>query len=87
MTVQSTPNKPYYDEDSQRAFATQREFICNLIQNFNKPSIADIRRCTRLKKNQVYYTVREMEKAGCIHKGGIKIDPYTKRKVNWYAPN
>lgn len=86
MTVQSTSIKAYYDENSQHCFATQREFIYYVVQTARHPSLADITRLTKLKINAVTGRVNELEQEGRIHKESTKIDPFTHKEVNWYAP-
>lgn len=86
MTVQQTSMKAYHDSISQRSFATQREFICYVVENATHPSLSDISRITKLRINAVTGRVNELEKMGRIHKESTKIDPFTKKEVNWYAP-
>ena len=86
MTVQSTSIKAYYDDASQRAFATQREFIYYVVQTAKHPSLTDISRLTKLRINAVTGRVNELEQEGRIHKESTKIDPFSKKEVNWYAP-
>ena len=86
MTVQATSIKAYYDERTQRTFATQREFICYVVENATHPSLTDISRITKLRINTVTGRVNELEQDGRIHKESTKIDPFTKKEVNWYAP-
>lgn len=86
MTVQATSIKAYYDEYSQRAFATQREFIYYVVEKATHPSLTDISRITKLTINTVTGRVNELEQEGRIHKESTKIDPFTRKEVNWYAP-
>lgn len=64
----------------------QAEIVYEIVCRATHPSSSDIARLSNLPRTSVTGRLKELEEAGRIYKANTKIDPFTKKKVNWYAP-
>lgn len=62
----------------------QRTLVFDTIRQARHPSSADVARLTGLPRTSVCGRIRELEKDGLIYKASTKIDPFTKKTVNYY---
>ena len=65
---------------------SQMELVYKAVCLAKHPSSADLVRFTKLQRTSVCGRLRKLEQNGRIYKAGTKIDPFTKKTVNWYAP-
>lgn len=63
----------------------QAQIIYETIRQATHPSSADLERLTGIQRTSVTGRLKELEESGRIRKADTKIDPFTKRRVNWYA--
>jgi len=73
----------YHETVSKRQI--QRDLILSVIDNATHPSSSDIARLTKLPRTSVTGRLKELENEGIICKKNTKIDPWTKKTVNWYG--
>jgi len=62
----------------------QRMLVFDTIRQARHPSSADVARLTGLPRTSVCGRLRKLEQDGFIYKAGTKIDPFTKKTVNYY---
>ena len=62
----------------------QRTLVLSIIRQARHPSSADVARLSGLPRTSVCGRIRELEKDGLIYKANTKIDPFTKKTVNYY---
>ena len=65
---------------------TQKDAVYRTICKATRPSNADVARLLKIERASACGRIRKLEGEGMIHKAGTKIDPVTKKRVNWYAP-
>ena len=82
MTADILSIQAYQETASKRA--SQREIIVKAVALAMHPSSSDIARFTHLPRTSVTGRLKELEEDGRIIKAGTKIDPWTKKTVNWY---
>ena len=73
-----------YHEDEAR-LSTIREQVYFTIAHARHPSSSDLARLMDLQRTTITGRLKELEEDGLIYKAGTKIDPWTKKTVNWYA--
>jgi len=82
--IESTSMKAYIETVDERK--AQIELVFQAVCLARHPSSSDISRFTHLQRTSVCGRLRQLEQDGRIYKAGTKIDPFTKKTVNWYAP-
>lgn len=82
--IEATSVEAYIETAPQREL--QREAAYRTVCLALHPSSSDIARFTGLPRTSVCGRLRELEKEGRIHKAADKIDPFTRKRVHWYAP-
>ena len=82
--IEATSLKAYRETADERQ--AQMEVVYQAVCLARHPSSSDIARFTRLQRTSVCGRLRQLEKNGRIFKAGTKLDPFTKKTVNWYAP-
>lgn len=83
MTVDVLSVQAYHSTASKRQ--VQRDMVLQVIDQAMHPSSSDIARLTGLQRTSVTGRLKELEDEGIIRKAGTKVDPWTKKTVNWYA--
>lgn len=83
MTVATTSLYAYISLDPQE-LATVRDRILATIERARMPSNADLERLAGIRLSSVCGRVNELAKEGLVEAGGIKLDPFTKRPVQWW---
>lgn len=82
MTVDALSIQAYRETASRRQ--VQRDMVLQVIDQARHPSSSDIARLTGLQRTSVTGRLKELEDEGIIRKAGTKVDPWTKKTVNWY---
>ena len=83
MAVDINSIEAHHDVEESRD--TKRMVIYNTIKQARHPSSSDIVRLTGIRRESVTGRLKELEEDGLIRKADTKIDPFTKRKVNYYV--
>lgn len=84
MTVAQTSLLAYFSIDPMK-MQTVRDRILLTISQARRPSNADFERLAGVRLSSVCGRVNELAKAGLIEPGGTKLDPFTRKTVQWWA--
>ncbi len=84
MTVAQTSLLAYFSIDPMK-MQTVRDRILLTISQARRPSNADLERLAGVRLSSVCGRVNELAKAGFIEPGGTKLDPFTRKTVQWWA--
>lgn len=82
--IEATSMMAYRETENERT--AQMEIVYKAVCLAQHPSSSDIERFTRIQRTSVCGRLRQLEKDGRIYKAGTKIDPFTKKRVNYYKP-
>lgn len=83
MVVDINSIEAYYS-DSER-LGTVRDRVRYIVENAMKPSSTDIARLLNIQRTSVTGRLKELEQDGIIYKAGTKQDPWTHKRVWYYA--
>lgn len=84
MTVAQTSLLAYYTLDPAK-MQTVRDRILYTIDKAKMPSNADLERLTGIRLSSVCGRVNELCNEGLIELGGTKLDPFTRKTVQWWS--
>jgi len=83
LTVSDTSRMAYESLDLS-TITRVRDKVLFIVANATHPSNADIERLTGIRLSSVCARVNELCQEGIIERGGVKIDPFTKKTVSWW---
>ena len=64
---------------------TQMALVLETVRQARHPSGRDIARLAGIERSSATARLNKLEKDGLIAKMGVKVDPFTKKTVNWYG--
>lgn len=83
MSVDPNSIDAYYETERMRD--SIRLKVYETVRDATHPSSSDIVRLTGIQRTSVTGRLKELEEDGIIYKAGVKKDPFTKKRVNYYA--